>query len=255
MTPEMRDVVEGAYRSFSAYQPGEQIDCLPRKLQPEIEHALLSTPLRAVARELLTHYNEAACHYGLSDDRWWPYFLPRYFELIARYEWPSDTGPWGSLRCLWRGEYRDLLSADELAVIDRFAPALLFQFITEPVTHIDAETLEVQYHESSGYDALDILDMFEQAEFDIWTLLQTWQQTDAVAADLHLASSINSFYGYGEYERSRLPAFAAWLRTHHVRERIEQTAIRAADSVAIAMFARAAQHLAMLPAAPPMMGR
>jgi hypothetical protein len=166
-----------------------------------------------------------------------------HFELIGGYDWPSDTGPPDSLRCLCRGQYRDVLSADELAVIDRFAPALLRQFITEPVSDIDAETLQIQYRRSGGYDALDVIDMFEQAEFDIWTLLQTWQQTDCVAADLHLASSINGFYGSDDYERSTPPAFAAWLRTCHVRDRIERTVIEAANPVAQAMLTRTAQQL------------
>jgi hypothetical protein len=76
---ELRDVVEAAYGVFSAYRPGQRINCLPRKLEAEIERALLATPLRAVAREFLAHYTEKACAEGVPHDRWWPYFLPRYF--------------------------------------------------------------------------------------------------------------------------------------------------------------------------------
>jgi hypothetical protein len=74
--------------------------------------------------------------------------------------------------------------------------------------------LEISYTYSEHASPMQIWDMFDVG-FDLWGLLKVWEGADGVTPALHLASSINKYFGRGNYLQSIPPQFASWLRACH----------------------------------------
>jgi hypothetical protein len=243
MTPELHEVIEDAYRIFATYRPGTQITCQDdNRIPADAERALLTTPLRSISRHLLAQYTKHACecYWGEPEDSSWPYYLPRYFELVAWYQWPSN-GAYDALKCLRPLGPHNFQALDERAVVSRFAPAFLRQCITEPIRSIDVD-LEISYTYSEHASPMQIWDMFDVG-FDLWGLLKVWEGADGVTPALHLASSINNYFGCGNYLQSIPPQFASWLRLPSVWSRIQRAILETRDPLELAMVRKAGEHL------------
>jgi len=94
VSPELNSVVENAYREFACYRlRGTIAVCrCPVCVAGEVERELCTVPLRAISSRLLAEYTHSA--HGF-DDRAADelrHFLPRYFELIAADDPPTNTG-------------------------------------------------------------------------------------------------------------------------------------------------------------------
>jgi hypothetical protein len=169
-------------------------------------------------------------------------YLPRYFELVASYQWPSGNAD-DALKCLCpQGPY-NFQAAYERAVVSRFAPAFLRQFIMEPIRSIDVDRLEISYTHCEHETPMEIWDMFDVAGFDLWGLLKVWEAADGVPPALHLASSINNYFGNGDYLQSVPPEFASWLRLPPVWSRIQRAILETPDPLERAMVRKAGEHL------------
>ncbi len=242
MTPELHALIEDAYAAFSVYRPGRHISCLSRAMPDELEHSLLNTPLRMLPRAGLEGYTRYACAHGMPLDPWWPYFLPRYFDLIARYEWPSASGAENALMCLYGGVFRDTMHAAELAIIDAFARAFLLQFVNEPVRAIDDNDLEIVYAHCGLEDAFAIVVMFARGGFAPADLVLPWLADERTAPTLHLASLVNYLFRAGRRFMIGRELVMA-LATPRVHRRIERAMNRAPDASARRMLQKAERHL------------
>lgn len=242
MTPEVQQIVEQTYASFAVYRPGRRINCLNREMPAEVERVLLEEPLRRLPRQALEAYTRDACAYGMPLNPWWPYFLPRYFELIARYEWPSATGAESALMCLFGGLFRDDLRRDEVRLIDAFAAAFVMQFVHEPVHAIDEHDLEIIYGHCGYEDAFAVLAMFTRCGFAVGELLRPWLADQSTTPTLHLASLVNYLYRGGHRFLAGRDVAAA-LATPRVHRRIDRAIDAAPDRRAEAMLRKAEQHL------------
>lgn len=91
MTPDLADAVDATYRAFSHLRRGRKIDCYPGWEPPDGDVAkLINAPLREISADSLARYSHAVTAYGRPDDAWWPFYLPRIFENIARYTFAKD---------------------------------------------------------------------------------------------------------------------------------------------------------------------
>jgi len=251
MSPELREIVEKAYRLFSDYRPGPSIHCIydSRKLGAEVEAALLTLPLREIPRDLLAQFNDDACAYGPRDP-WWPYFLPRYFELVAGYEYPTRLGAESALQCLAHSGYRKDLPNQQVAVIDRFGIEFFTQFICQPVRCIDPDLLQICY--SNHEDVYNVLRMLVSARIPLPELLGCWDRLTGPDPDLHLADLVNGVYRHTAYGAN--PHFtlfvedagailADWLAAPQVRRRLEMAFFNTSDERKQAMLSLAEGHV------------
>jgi hypothetical protein len=238
MSPELRQVVEKAYVVFSKFKRGPSIYSLyGPKLDADVEAALLTWPLRDISQEQLAQHNDRACSYA-PHDCWWPYYLPRYFELIAHYEFPTRLGADVALQCLAYSDYRENLPWKQIAVIDHFGVAFFRQFVCEPVSCLDADLLQVCYRHSHYQNVYNVLNMLVGARIPLTELLSCWDRLTGLDPDLHLASFVNFLYRSARYGaksdisllvKDAGPILADWLATAHVRRRLEMAFFNTSD--------------------------
>ena len=248
MTPQLLEIINDAYRLFAAYRPGRAITSLypSRKLDPEIERVLLTTPLRRIPREALAAYTDHACPFGPLD-RWWPYFVPRGLELIASYQWPSTLGAEGALQFLYR-DFRTCLPADEAATIDRYLLEFLRSFVCEKVHGINRQLLWVCGCKTGDARAFDVLVMLTRVGTPMRRLLTQWDETEGAVPDMHLAGLVNTVFGRDE-DRTGPQALPQpertilrnWLLSPPVRRRVELAFYTGRGELVQAMFS-AAEH-------------
>jgi hypothetical protein len=248
MTPRLLEIINDTYRVFASYRPGRAISSLypDRRLSPETEGVLLTTPLRRIPREALAAYNDDACAYGPLD-RWWPYFVPRGLELIASYQWPSALGAESALQFLYRG-FRNCLAAEEAAAIDRFLTEFLRSFVCEPVHGINRELFWLCGCNTGNERVFDALVMLTQAGVPMRRLTEIWDHTEGAVPDMHLAGLVNTVFGLDE-DRTGPEALPQpertilrnWLLSPPVRRRVELAFYTGRGELVQAMFS-AAEH-------------
>lgn len=186
MTPELRDIVEDAYRVFGGY-------CVRRSLTvchcnccmtTDTEQELLRTPLREIPHQLLAEYTNSA--HGWDDGpiaREMRYFLPRYFELIALNEDPLfDMDIDICLRRLASADWRQKWPAAEERIIDRFFDAL----VASSTSKLDLVEWPVGW--KLKFDLTDVLTLIVTAHGDLETALAAWDRSPDPGAALHMAA-------------------------------------------------------------------
>jgi len=130
MTASLDQAIANAYRVFARYRLDGSIEVCrcPVCVAPQIERALVETPLRELSCAILAEYSGSAHGWGtdkIANDL--RYLLPRYFELIARNEYPHHLSAESCLARLHVDEYRGRWPADEIDVIDQFFLALFLK--------------------------------------------------------------------------------------------------------------------------------
>lgn len=137
-TRRLRSSVKAAYSTFASYKPaGELSVChCDLCLEPGVESALLSTPLRQIPFRLLCEYTWALtgsdCKKLNADEI--RHFLPRYLQFISHGLWPNFSGDWPpTLRALGSFSHRENWPSNEIEVIDEFFDALLQQMLLRPI--------------------------------------------------------------------------------------------------------------------------
>jgi hypothetical protein len=247
--PELAEAVENAYRAFARYRLRGAIavcNC-PVCVSKEHERALCTVPLRMMPSLLLGEYTNSA--HGF-DDRVADelrYFLPRYFELIAADDVPSNLGIETCLDRLHDAGYRAGWPASETAAIDAFFAALLRARLAAP-PQVDPSGLPV-----FDADAVeDVLCMAARADGDVAALLAVWDGERSRAATLHVANIVakadwrgmclNNTFWLGTtrpHAKMRMRDVLAWLLTPEMRERLEEACMAETDEAAAALLSHA----------------
>jgi len=168
-------IINHAYKLFSKYTPnGINNACTHCCLTPDEVKALLTTPLKEISVELLSTYNDSAQANHPNIDEF-KYFLPRYLELIALFDFPSHSDEL-SLRNI--AEYSsDVWTAEEREFLDQFAEHHFINFLhRRPIW---------AFQEVSG-----TLIMFYKANYDISRFLDLWENDDSISGCLHFKNLI-----------------------------------------------------------------
>jgi hypothetical protein len=185
MTPELKDIVEEAYRVFSGYTVRRTLtvchcNCC---MSVETEQDLLETPLREIPHELLAEYTNSAHDW---DDgpvaHQMRYFLPRYFELIALNSDPFDMDIDICLRRLAKAGWREKWPAREVEIIGRFFEAL----VASSVRRLDLAEWPVGW--KLKFDLTDVLTMIITANGDLSRALAAWDGAGDPGAAIHMAA-------------------------------------------------------------------
>jgi hypothetical protein len=259
MTPELTIAIENAYREFQRYRlRGVIAVCKCNVCVSDAdEKALCTVPLRQISSRLLTEYTQSAhgCDDRAADEL--RYFLPRYFELIAQDDAPTNTGIETCLGRLHDAQYRTRWPASEVGAIDAFFAALLRAQLAEP-PEIDPTGFPVFDPDTAD----DVLCMVAYAGGDVRPCLSVWDGEDSRAATLHIANIVakadwfrrrldNGFW-YGNYKRdteSAMRQVIAWLLREETRARLEAACLAEGDEAAAALLSHAEGLVAGLIAA------
>lgn len=187
MTPELRAAIERAYRVFSPYSDvfgskSLEVCRCPCCMYEEAEHALLNTPLREITPLDLGEYTNSA--HGWDDNviaHEFRYFLPRYLELIARYDPLDYIGFTGALCRMGEANWLDKWPEEQVDCIYAFFEALV------------RATLDDISHDIPGkskYDTADIEDVLtciHNAGGDIARMLRVWDTAPDPGAAANMA--------------------------------------------------------------------
>lgn len=217
--------VAQAYEVFAAYTPGAKLAVChcPVCMASETERVLLATPLRELSSDLLAEYTNSA--HGYSEGRIardLRYFLPRYFDLIARDDPPDYLGLDTCLSRLGKADYRRRWPRAEIRAIDDFFEALFLRELERPVSSDDASMEH-------------FLRFVAYAGADVYRMLELWDEDESIAATLHLARfvedvAMDAFRGRLSLVWSSIPgndnrelesAVLAWLKRPDVKRRLE----------------------------------
>lgn len=185
MTPELRSIVEEAYRVFGGYRLTDTLvvchcNCC---MTEETERELIKTPLREIPSNLLAEYTNSA--HGWDDGaiaREMRYFLPRYLELIAENDPPDNIGLDICMRRIGRGGWRGKWPDDEEALIDRFFDALVAAFLPR----LGLELWPVGWRLS--FDFAGVLTCIVTGGGNLDRALATWEAAEDPAAAIHMAA-------------------------------------------------------------------
>lgn len=184
MTPELREVVEQAYRVFAPYTIASALVVCNCNvcMTNENERELARTPLREIPSWLLAEYTNSAHDW---DDgqvaREMRYFLPRYLELIALNDPPDNMGLDICLRRLGQAGWRSKWPADQAALIDGFFDRL----VAASVHRLELARWPVGWR--LAFDLTDVLTMVVTAGGDIGRVLAAWDAASDPPAAIHMA--------------------------------------------------------------------
>ena len=185
MTPELREIVERAYRVFSCYRLNSTVTVCtcPVCVSEEDAQALAVTPLREVSSALLFEYTNSA--HDLVEDEM-RYFLPRYFECLANGEVPSPNGIEVCFARMLAADYPANWPHAEVEVIDAFFAAMFRRQLDAPVGLYMGRRVLL-----TGDSAEELLCMVARAGGDVDPLLRVWDTIGGRSADLQIAALIN----------------------------------------------------------------
>jgi hypothetical protein len=256
MSPDLTAAVENAYRLFRRYSLSGGIvvcncNCC---VHPENEKRLIGTPPRDISCALLTEYTNSAHGWDnnkIADD--FRYLLPRYFELIANGEIPTNSYEAVTLSRLGDASYATAWPADEVAAIDQYFRALFEHQLVSPL--VCRRYARTDLIDCEGADIEQTLMIIANAGADIAPLLAHWDTTPAREADLRIAAiagEINVLKPEGRFSEWDVRSAAAhrtlraWIGRWEVRQRIEDACLREEDPVAASLLSIAEQVIAAL---------
>jgi hypothetical protein len=248
MSPELERAVANAAKVFARYAlNGRIIVCkCPVCVSDETERALIRTPLPQVTSLLLSEYTHSAHGWDgrIEDD--FRYFLPRYFELIAQEDVPSNTGIETCLERMHPANYREKWPQKEADAVDAFFVALFRAELNKP----ELPGRFGLYEAGEGTEA--ILCSFAHAGGDVRLLLDVWDNTSGRDADLKIAGMLaaadwlkrrlNSGWWLTlnrDPVKQAMDAVIAWLLTTETWQRLETACVNETDDVAAELFSQA----------------
>jgi hypothetical protein len=182
-------VIDNAYRVFGRYKLGGRIIVCrcPSCVAPQVERALIKTPLHELPAETLAEYTGSAHDWDGKVEEDLKYFLPRYFELIALGEVPSTVGLDLCLRRLSHADYRATWPEAEVKAVDDVFLALL-RLALEVPPQDDRD----EFPTWNPDPVEDLLCMVAFARGDVGMMLAAWERERTREADLHLANMIGN---------------------------------------------------------------
>lgn len=183
----LEETIERAYRIFKHYPVTRPLDvCTVCCMEPADEERLATMPVREIPQALLREYNDSAkpAKTRIEEVK---HFLPRYFELIAAFQFPSHSMELSFSRLVpfdateWQ--------PDELELLRDFSIGFFKQCLSVyPIAFMER------------IDA--ILIMFWNAGFDVDLLLAIWEKDDSVNAVLHFKDLY--FNGFVQHNRTKM---------------------------------------------------
>ena len=251
MTPDVERAIANARKAFARYKLGGRITVCkcPSCVSPEQELELIKTPLDEISSELLAEYTHSAHSWDERVAEDFRYLLPRYFDLIAIGQTPSQFGAEMALDRLANVAYRAEWPQAEAEAIDEFFLALFQAQLLAPATFIEDASGQSAFERE---EAEAILCGVAQAGGDVAPLLALWDATCTDAADLRLARMIVSSNGgrlelanswWGHLNKPRVlraqQTIFDWLAREAVRQRLETACLREAGPVASLLLSQA----------------
>lgn len=185
MTPDLKAVVDEAYRVFGHYELHDTLTACHCNVCMSVVHAraLIKTPLRDIPASLLAEYTNSAHTWDEGPvAREMRYFLPRYFELIATNDPPDNMGLDICLRRLGYADWRKKWPHDEVEILERFFDALLLASLPR------LELVHWPVGWRLGFDMTDVLTCIITAGGDIDRALAVWDRAPDPEAVIHMAS-------------------------------------------------------------------
>jgi len=183
-TPRLTAAVENAYKAFSDCKfHGPLIHCSCNLCMTD-EHAkiLSAKPLREIPTWLLAEYTNSAHDHNEHVETQLKYFLPRYFELIAECDPPSDFGLQVMFSGLAKSGWRERWHEKHLNAFDEFC----FAFLEACCQQL--EVCEWPAGHRIAFDMSEVLSMVVTCEGDLQRLLDTFEGCSDPGAALHMAN-------------------------------------------------------------------
>ncbi len=230
-------IVEDAYRVFERYTcRGTLVVChCSCCMTEEVEAELVRTPLRQIPSDLLAEYTNSA--HGWDDDMILAdmrYFLPRYLDLMAADDVPSQLGLAQCLNQLGHAHWREKWPADEVDILDRFFDALIVQYID------DLTLIEWPVGWRLLNDVRDVLCLTVLAGGDLNRVLKALDAAPDPQAAIHMAAARERIERVGgrprldsAYLEDHLPeadAIGEFLDRPEVDERLERAFSKIEDA-------------------------
>ncbi|MDR3158130.1 MAG: hypothetical protein LBU11_03795 [Zoogloeaceae bacterium] len=228
----LEDLVELAYRLFAAYPAPEKLAACEHCMGMEAQERVRTTAVRDIPADLFWRY-----HFAALDDKRMPlgevkYFLPRYLDLISRFE-EGSVGFEGALTHLPPETYRhkekfttlysrlnpDDWKAEEFTLLNAWAKAFFSRCLSQ---YYDYDL----FPDVPRIESIDeMLIMLAHGGFDLSPLLDLWAEDHRLTALLHAKDLL--LWGFNEEMTAMENAFAendealcatlsGWLQTAKV---------------------------------------
>jgi len=216
--------VARAYDVFGAYKLSGTItycDC-PVCMTDGVARALSTTPLKEIPSKVLAEYTNSAHGHDKRTEREFKYFLPRYLELIAQCDPPTDIG---LEVCLTRLDgYRASWPAAEIEAVDGFFDAFVGTSIHQLLLVEWPVGLRLEF------DMGEVLGMVALSGGDLDRVLAVVDKSPDPEAAVHLASlrdDVEVRNGVPHYTNAHLDTYpeakrriGEWLMRDVVDDRI-----------------------------------
>lgn len=173
--------ISRSYQIFANYRLSGTIDyCNCDQCMTDVNARLLSTlPLENISSTLLAEYTNSA---HTDNETQFKYFLPRYFDLIAQCDPPTDLDLEICLVRLASADYRNKWPSAEVQMVDEFFDAFM------EVSLYQLLLLEWPAGLSLEFDIGKVLTMVVRAGGDIERLLDGFERGADPEAAIHMAS-------------------------------------------------------------------
>lgn len=183
----LQETIERAYRFFKHYPAIRPLNvCTVCCMEPADEERLATMPVGDIPHALLRQYNDSAkpAKTRIEEVK---HFLPRYFELIAAFQFPSYSTELSLSRLVPFD--KEEWTADELELLRDFSIAFFKQCLSVyPIVFMER------------IDA--ILVMFWNAGFAIDPLLAIWEKDDSINGVLHFKDLYLN--GFVQHNRTKM---------------------------------------------------
>ena len=247
MTPELAEAVEDAYRVFARYdlRGGVTVCRCNVCVAPDMERQLNTVPLREMSALLLAEYTDSAHSFDGKVENDLRHYLPRYFELIAQGNPPTNLDEETCLQRLREAGYPRNWGPAEADAVDGFLVALLRERLATPFD------VDAMGYTGSGEDKAEtVLCMAAFAGADFAPLLAAWHEDEGRTATLHLANVIatadwrlrqlrDTWWLHRKHVEQAMQQVIQWLLRWETWERLEQACLREQDEGAAALLSRA----------------
>ena len=203
----------------------------------EVAQSILTTPLRELTCEQLAEYTNSA-------HEWSDQFLallPRYMELIAQSQWPTDLD---ADHILGRFRYApdQPLTPSENAAFDGWLLTLFELTLCSPIVAEELDCALAFRNQPSwtgfGNDICDVIEVALPTPFDTGRFQTLWENCANREADLRLATTTVFGIGAQRFSRSRFfpgrtreqaAVWYEWFMVTDHRERLSRAFERETD--------------------------
>ncbi|WP_375561679.1 hypothetical protein ACE193_03770 [Bernardetia sp. OM2101] len=209
MNSELKTTIKRAYEIFGNYTISKPIDaCRICCVTEEEENYLIETPLKKISRDALAHYQDSAQPKNLNLEET-KYFLPRFLELVAEFDYPSHSAELSLTRV---GHFaKKNWTEEEWRLLNEFMITFFSHYleIYPPVgsEHIDS-----------------ILIMFDKTKLDLSVLFKYWQDSISIKNTYHFIELIESEIPKKDYhtfftyfmEKEISDKIVNWINSKHI---------------------------------------